>query len=119
VVQTPAVFLQDVTAHEKEPGDGGGNQQQGEPSGVGKKNSSEDQEAQPVLYQGTQALKQGQWLGDGVNLSPVQLIVGFRVIIEGQVHTKSLDVNQAMDFILHLLGLGSPDPGKRAGKKLA
>ena len=118
VLQVPAVFLQNVTGHQKQAGNRGENQEQGQPSGIGPENSGQHQKTQPVLDQRTEALQQGQRLGDGVNLSPVQLIVGFRMVIESQIQAKGLQVDQAMDLVLHPLGLHRPNPGESAGQKL-
>jgi hypothetical protein len=48
----------------------------------------------------------------------MQLIVGFRMVIERQIEAKGLNMNQAMDLVLDTLRLHSPNPGESAGKKL-
>ena len=69
VFQVPAMFLQDVAGHQQQAGDRGENQQQGQPSGIGEENAGQHQKTQSVLDQRTEALQQGQGLGDGVDLA--------------------------------------------------
>ena len=112
------MLAQNVTGNEQQTRKASNDQQEGKPAGIFPKNSRQQQEPQSILNQRAEALQHDHWLGEGINGSPVQQVVGIGVVVESRIHAKSLDVNQAMDLILYPLGLSRSDPGERAGQKL-
>ncbi len=115
----PEVFLQNVARDEEQAGNGREDEKQGKPGGVGEEDSGQGQKTQSILHDGTEVFQQREWLSNGVDLGAIEEVVRIRVVVERQIETEGLRVNEAMNLVLHFFGLYGPDPRKRARQQLS